>query len=222
MTLAVLAGAACMAVNAQEKKQLCDYDFVRFYGIDFAPVKVVGAAESTAEFLEAFEGINQLLISEPDKYVTPLADRMKKDIVSVNIDNAVANIKNIDVEDLKVNHTAEALTRQDLEFELQDMDIQPADGLGLLVVAGELNKGTDYGTFYYVFFDNRTMEVIDCMAFKGKSGGIGLRNYWARAFYRTIAEINPSKFYSSKKKIKEGFTEGFQAVKEKVTGKESK
>ena len=35
----------------------------------------------------------------------------------------------------------------------------------------------------------------------------------------TIAEINPTKFYQSKKKIKEGVSEGFEAVKEKVTGK---
>ncbi len=140
----------------------------------------------------------------------------------MNIDYVLKNVSNIDADELKINHTADPLARQDLEFELQELDIKPADGLGLVVVAGELNKGTDYGTFYYVFFDNQTMGIIDIMPFKGKSGGMGLRNYWARSFYRTIAEINPSKFYSSKKKIKEGVTEGFQAVKEKVTGKESK
>lgn len=222
MTLAVMAGIACVMVNAQETKSLSDYDAVRFYGIDFAPVKVVAAEETAGEFIAAFSEINRLLITEEDKYVAPLAARISKKIDYVNIDYALKNVGNIDADELKINHTADPLTRQDLEFELQELDIKPADGLGLVVMAGELNKGTDYGTFYYVFFDNQTMNIIDIMPFKGKSGGMGLRNYWARSFYRTIAEINPSKFYSSKKKIKEGVTEGFQAVKEKVTGKESK
>ena len=217
-----MAGLACLTAGAQETKQLSDYDVIRFYGIDFAPVKVVGAEETAGAFIDAFSGINQLFISEPDKYVAPLAARIGKKIDYVNIDYANKLVGSIDSDELKISHTAEALTRQDLEYELQDLEIKPADGLGLVVVAGELNKGTDYGTYYYVFFDNSSMNIIDIMPFKGKSGGIGLRNYWARSFYRTIAEINPSKFYSSKKKIKEGVTEGFQAVKEKVTGKESK
>ena len=85
-----------------------------------------------------------------------------------------------------------------------------------------MNKGTKMGTYYYVFFDCATGDIVSCMPFKGQASGFGLRNYWANSFYRTIAEINPTKFYNSKKKIKEGVTEGFQAVKEKVTGKESK
>ncbi len=89
-------------------------------------------------------------------------------------------------------------------------------------MAGEINKGTKMGTFYYVFFEGPEREIVSCMPFKGQAGGFGLRNYWASSFYRTIAEINPTKFYNSKKKIKEGVTEGFQAVKEKVTGKGEK
>ena len=102
------------------------------------------------------------------------------------------------------------------------LEYPEGDGLGLVVIAGELNKGTKMGTYYYVFFDCATGDIVSCMPFKGQASGFGLRNYWANSFYRTIAEINPTKFYNSKKKIKEGVTEGFQAVKEKVTGKESK
>ena len=39
-----------------------------------------------------------------------------------------------------------------------------------------------------------------------------------RAYYRTIAEINPTKFYQSKKKIKAGVTNGVNTVKEKIAG----
>ena len=72
---------------------------------------------------------------------------------------------------------------------------------------------TEYGTFYYVIFDNRDMSILDTWASKGKSGGIGLCNYWARSFYRTIAEINPSKFYQAKKKVKDGLNKGVETIR---------
>ena len=140
----------------------------------------------------------------------------------VDIDPTLKRIADIDENELIVNHTIEPFTEQDIEFELQEIEYPEGEGLGLVVIAGELNKGTKMGTYYYVFFDCATGDIVSCMPFKGQASGFGLRNYWANSFYRTIAEINPTKFYNSKKKIKEGVTEGFQAVKEKVTGKESK
>ncbi len=218
--VAVMVFASCLSVGAQEKS-VKDYSEVAFYGIDFGLVQVVGASESPAEFLTAFKGINELVLSEQDKYVNFLADRLKKTIQNIDIEPALANIKNIDADDMIVNHSVKPLTMEDVEVELQELDIKPAEQeLGLVVMAGELNKGTDYGTFYYVFFNTKTLKVLDCQPFKGQSGGVGLRNYWARSFYRTIAEVNPSKFYQAKKKVKEGVTEGYKAVKEKVTGAE--
>ncbi|MGM9740413.1 MAG: hypothetical protein ACI3ZP_07385, partial [Candidatus Cryptobacteroides sp.] len=175
--------------------------------------KVVGAAETPEEFIEAFSGINSLLLSEPDKYVEPLATRLKTDIDAVDIEPVLAVIKEIDPEEIKVNQTADALSEDDLKYAIMGLDLKPRNGIGLLVVCGELDKGTDYGTFYYVMFDNKDMTILDSWASKGKSGGIGLRNYWARSFYRTIAEINPSKFYQAKKKVKAGLNKGVEAVK---------
>lgn len=211
LTFVALAGLMNLNLSAQEN--LLDSKSMKFYGIDFAPVKVVGADETASEFINAFEGINNLFVSEPDKYVDPLADRLKKNIEYVNVDYVINMTGSIDATELKVNHTAKELTEDDILYELQDLEIEPSEGLGLVIMAGELNKGTDYGTFYYVFFDNKTMDVLSVMPFQGKSGGIGLRNYWARSFYRTIFEINPTKFYQSKKKIKSKVDEGVDAVK---------
>ncbi|MGM9738271.1 MAG: hypothetical protein ACI3ZT_07675 [Candidatus Cryptobacteroides sp.] len=219
LMMAALAAGFSICASAQEAKSLDSYKSVRFYGIDFAPVQVVLADETAGEFIEAFSGINELFLSEADKYVEPLATRLKMKIDYVNIDYALKSVETIDATELKTNKVPGPLSEEDLVYELQDLDIEPADGLGLFIAAGELNKATEYGTFYYVFFDNKTMEVLDVWPLKGKSGGMGLRNYWARAFYRTIAEINPTKFYQAKKKVKEGISDGAQAVKEKFTGK---
>lgn len=63
---------------AQEVKTLDDYSEVRFYGIDFAPVKVVAANETESEFIDAFGKINNLFLTEPDKYILALEDRLKR------------------------------------------------------------------------------------------------------------------------------------------------
>ena len=188
-------------------------DKFTFYGIDFSLARVVGASESEEEFIEAFKGINELFLSEPEKYVQSLATRMKKEITAVDIDPVLAVVDEIDTEEIKINKTAELLSEDDLKYALLGLDIKPDNGLGLLVVCGGLDKGTEYGTFYYVIFDNRDMSILDTWASKGKSGGIVLCNYWARSFYRTIAEINPSKFYQAKKKVKAGLNKGVDAVK---------
>ena len=219
MTLAALAGIACLTLNAQDTKSLEKYSSVKFYGIDFSLAKVTGVTETPAEFIAAFREIDKLMLSEEDKYVSPMAKRLKLAIKTVDIDPTLKKIEDIDETDLIVNRTPEALSNQDIELEVQSMDIPADEGLGLVVFAGELNKGTKMGTYYYTFFDCKTREIVSCMPFKGQASGFGLRNYWANSFYRTIAEINPTKFYQSKKKIKEGVSEGFEAVKEKVTGK---
>ncbi|MGM9790584.1 MAG: hypothetical protein ACI3Y9_09840 [Candidatus Cryptobacteroides sp.] len=188
-------------------------DKFTFYGIDFSLARVVGASESEEEFIEAFKGINGLFLSEPEKYVQSLATRMKKEITAVDIDPVLAVIDEIDTEEIKINKTAELLSEDDLKYALLGLDIKPDNGLGLLVVCGGLDKGTEYGTFYYVIFDNRDMSILDTWASKGKSGGIGLCNYWARSFYRTIAEINPSKFYQAKKKVKDGLNKGVETIR---------
>lgn len=191
-----------------------------FYGIDFSNTKVVGASESPEEFIKAFSEINSLMLSESDKYVEYLGIRLKKSIDAVDIEPVLEVIKEIDPEEVKINHTADLLSEDDLRYTLLGLDLKPGDGIGLLVACSELNKGTDYGTFYYVVFDNSDMTILDTWASKGKSGGIGLCNYWARSFYRTIAEINPSKFYQAKKKVKEGVNKGVDAVKREFEKKE--
>jgi len=200
------------------QKSVSDYTSVNFYGIDFAPVKVIGADEPASSYVAAFKEINELLLSEYDKYVSTLAGKLKMTVDKVDIQPVVDNLKNIDTEELKPTHTVPELTEQDLLVALQDLNLKPAKGLGLVVTCGELNKGTNSGIFHYVFFDNQTMDIIDVLPIKGKAAGFGLRNFWANAFYRTIQEVNPTELYQSKKKIKEGVTGTWKAVKKKVAG----
>ena len=98
-------------------------DKLTFYGIDFSMASVVGASESAEEFIEAFSGINQLLLSEPDKYVEPLSVRLKKHIDRVDIDPVLAVIKEIDPEEIKINKSADLLSEDDLKYAVMDCPV---------------------------------------------------------------------------------------------------
>ena len=57
------------------------------------------------------------------------------------------------------------------------------DGIVLLIVAKELNKGKNSGIFIALIFDGDTGKLISENEFTGKAGGFGLRNFWAGAIH---------------------------------------
>lgn len=213
ISILAIAAMASFLGRAQDYSFMGNYDAVYFYGIDFHEVKCVGANEPAGDFIRAFEGINNLMVSEADKYVSFIENKLGRPFTAVDIEATTKILDEIDATELKVVKTGNAFSKEDIAFILPDLEIEEKDGLGLVVIAGELNKGTDYGTFYYTFFDNKTMDVVDVYAYKGKAGGFGLRNYWANSFYNTIKEIRPSKIYNAAKKVKGGIDKGVSKVK---------
>jgi hypothetical protein len=58
-------------------------------------------------------------------------------------------------------------------------------GIGVVLIADQMNK-FDKEAFYYVtFFDVKTKVVLFSAYVKGKPGGFGYRNFWLR----TVANI---------------------------------
>jgi hypothetical protein len=179
-----------LSAYAGNSKSDDDMKSISFYGIDFSMVKVSGSSESGREFVDAFGGINDLFLSEPDKYIVPLEKRLSVQFSRVSLDAVIDRNGKIEPSGLKTSDQ-EPFTQDMLQSEIDRLDVT-GEGVGLVVVACKLDKGTDIGTYYYVFFRESDKKVLKYWEKRGASGGIGLRNYWARSFYRTIKSINPS------------------------------
>lgn len=165
---AVVCTVACFGQTDNSKS-------VIFYGVDFSCVNVVGASESESDFTVAFVGINNLLLSEPDKY-----DVGK--MLKLNV-NAVDNEQAVKVASSMLNFKNKKPSVMDLQ---SVVDSYPAsDGNSLLIVAKELNKGRDVGCYVAVLYDNNHTILSTC-DLTGKTGGFGLRNYWARTLYNGL------------------------------------
>jgi hypothetical protein len=65
-------------------------------------------------------------------------------------------------------------------------DTKGKSGLGLIFVAENLHKVTQTGSYYVVFFDQETKEIVDAKQYVAKAVGIGFRNYWAGSIYNIM------------------------------------
>jgi hypothetical protein len=164
-----------------QSKAVIEKDVVDFYGVDFSAVNIVGADEPQSKFIEAFKGINNLLLSESEKF--DVAKYLNVTCKLTNIDNALKQAENITEENFN--------NRNQGEFPLSKIaDAYPeTEGKVLVIVAKELNKGQNSGIFEALIFDGKSKQIIRQKEFTGKAGGFGLRNFWAGALYSGMKKI---------------------------------
>ncbi|MDR1671579.1 MAG: hypothetical protein LBR57_03575 [Alistipes sp.] len=157
---------------------------INYYGVDFSRTKVFGARESGWEFKTAFASINTLVITEWPKY-NP-GRWLGKNIVARDITpTSLANnaIEPGNVETFSSNY---GLNDDDIAEMVAGYEIKETSGTGLVIVGTLLDKSIVAGGFVVVYFDVATRKLLYCMPITGKSGGLGLRNYWAGALYNAL------------------------------------
>ena len=69
---------------------------------------------------------------------------------------------------------------------ISSYDTKGKTGIGLVFVAENLNKVEQIGSYYVVFFDMASKEIIDSERKVGKASGIGFRNYWAGSIFNVM------------------------------------
>lgn len=171
----LLSVTMCFAQKTKDKTK------VYFYGVDFSDVNVVGATESESNFINAFEGINGLFITEPKKY--DIAKFLNLDVLST--DCKIAN------EELAILKDTNFINKESEEIDIPAIIAKyPSnEHFGLVIIAKELNKPYNKGTFIAVIYDGTTHQILSSREFSGKAKGFGLRNYWAGALYSGLKKV---------------------------------
>lgn len=151
------------------------------YGIDFSHAKVYAAEESVEQFAQAFEAINMLIATEPEKYDF---SRVFDKRVEVVLEPMMEILSTCDYSDLKTLSTVS----NDVEcVEIIKHYVLPqTEGVGVVLIAKMLNKPQGNATYDLITFDIATREILTRKEVKGKAGGFGLRNFWARSVYNVI------------------------------------
>ena len=164
---------------AQAQTGVAASDKIIMYGVDYSRVKTIGVTESESALVEAFVGINELLLSQPEKYdCSPLVRKP----LTVDIGPMCRRIRHAD-------YSAMKLYRQDSDCLLDvaeivaDYLLPDTEGHGMVFIAELLDKG-----YHVVEFDIATREVISDWKVETPAGGFGLRNYWANTVYQIICK----------------------------------
>lgn len=170
-------------VTFAQQPDIKDVKEIRYYGIDFTEITVVGANELKEKFLYTFAAINQVVINESKKY--NLEKAFKKDVLQRDInviDKVNAGITRESLRMVAGNFSVESFLTEKLAQMIQKYDIPASDkGVGVVFIAKEFSKPKRKATYYVVFFDIESREIIYSREAYGKAKGMGLRNFWANS-----------------------------------------
>lgn len=174
----------CIVCVMSMKAQDSQSDNIKYYayGVDFSQVEVYAATESVDDFVMAFEGINMLFISEPEKY--NFSRLSIHNTVMLNIESMIERNLAADYSDMK------KLQFKDNELDcssiIKEYELKESDGTGIILIAKTLDKSEGRGIYELVVFDIATRDIITQKLVVGKARGFGLRNYWAHTIYNII------------------------------------
>ncbi|NLX67043.1 MAG: hypothetical protein GXZ19_09820 [Bacteroidales bacterium] len=186
ITVVLFCMGALQQVSGQ-KENLKGISSISFYGVDFTYAKVYGAVETAQQFLVAFEGINNLLESEPVKYSAsktfgiPNAELFNRQVKR--------EIDNISRTELFLGDNRYVVTDAEVDEVVKKIETEGDSQYGAVIICGLLNKTANYGTFTFVVFNQDTREIIFQQEKAGKARGFGLRNFWAGALLAAMKNV---------------------------------
>jgi hypothetical protein len=171
-------------IQAQDKKKAVAEKNITWLGIDFTLARFTLVTEDPAAMVStSLKSINNLILAEPDKF--NLKKFFSKAEVTPDIDMVNERNSKIDPTILVVPDKY-TITPDDVKKVIMNYDTKGKTGTGLVFVAENLHKIEEMGSFYVVFFDMGSKEIIDMERKVGKAGGIGFRNFWAASVYNVM------------------------------------
>ena len=195
--LFLLAATFTMSGFAQTKSDIFGSVPITWLGLDFTHLKFIGGA---AQFKDAgtitngdmrikyFPAWNNLFIAEQKKYDVAGA---------VHRDNVVyATEVTRDVND---KSTADYFTDKPEDYQILNpetiatlvagYDFKGKTGIGLVLFVEGMSKDKVEASMWVTFVDMGSKKVLLTNRMTGGAGGFGFRNYWAKAFYNVLGDI---------------------------------
>ena len=171
-------------MQAQDKKKAVAEKKITWLGVDFTLARFTLITEDPAAVVStSLKAINNLILAEPDKY------NLKKFFSKTEVTNDIdmVNERNSKIDPtILIAPDKYTITPEDVKKVISSYDTQGKTGTGLVFVAENLHKVEEIGSYYVVFFDMATKEIIDSERKVGKAAGIGFRNYWTGSIYNVM------------------------------------
>jgi hypothetical protein len=181
----------CIVVTGFAQSELTINTPIEFCGVDFSIVKIVGATESPSDIKKAFPSINNLFLTEREKY--DIGKYFEKNSVEINVNIVSENNLSVDENSLKVNNADEDPSIENIRNVISKYKTTNP-GVGLVFIATKLDKVLKTGRYYVIFFDKSTKTIIKENLMSGRPGGFGFRNFWAASIYDVMKKCKKADF----------------------------
>ena len=187
---------SCIACQAQTIQDFFSdkAGTVTWLGVDYTHVRIVGefthfkdAGPISGEELrdKYFPAWNLLILNEAPKYDFKgmfMLSALVPDISMVTSLNATADLTQLN------NTNAARLGCPEMRRIVSAYELTEKEGIGVILVAENLNKTIEMAKYFVVIFNMKTREVLLCEEVNEKAGGIGFRNYWAGTLYNLVKD----------------------------------
>ncbi|MDR1762569.1 MAG: hypothetical protein LBR64_01250 [Dysgonamonadaceae bacterium] len=165
-------------------QEISNVQKINVYGVDFSHAGLYALTNDNREIKSGLCRINALLEQEPKKY--DFAKYLKKGISGFCTESTDEINEAMDAKAMKVVSPDYALTDDQINETLDNLNCEGNDGVGFVLIAELLNKTDEKASFVAVFFDEETKEVIYSKLVTGKTQGFGVRNHWAYCVYQVL------------------------------------
>lgn len=176
---------------------------VTWLGLDFSGAKFIGDRErlgSESDIRHLIDAINELMITEADKYNVAAAIQRKtvdNQIEVTNEHNAELDVLAMVSADGK-DHVH--LNRSQVEEIISSYDFKGKSGIGLIFNVESFNKLLEEGSYWITFVNMGTKEVLFTERVTAPPSGFGMRNFWAGSVNGVLAKIKKKEFENWRKK----------------------
>lgn len=176
---------------------------ITWLGLDFSGAKFIGDRErlgSESDIRHLIDAINELMITEADKYNVAAAIQKKtvdNEIEVTNEHNAELDVLAMISPDGK-DHVH--LNRAQVEEIISSYDFKGKSGIGLIFNVESLNKLLEEGSFWITFVNMGSKEVLFTERVTAPPSGFGMRNFWAGSVNGVLAKIKKKEFENWRKK----------------------
>jgi hypothetical protein len=176
---------------------------VTWLGLDFSGAKFIGDRErlgSESDIRHLIDAINELMITEADKYNVAAAIQRKtvdNEIDVTNEHNAELDVLGMISADGK-DHVH--LNRSQVEEIIFSYDFKGKSGIGLMFNVESFNKILEEGSFWITFVNMANKEVLFTERLTAPPSGFGMRNFWAGSVNGVLAKIKKKEFENWRKK----------------------
>lgn len=162
-----------------------------FFGYDFTQARFIGSTSFTdAGGLKDYfiPEWNKLIFLEPKKYALQSPLRLKPGKYSSNTEVLESLNKTIDMKG-RIIDVPYTITEEQARKSIEQYKPEIKEGIGCSFVIESMDRSEAQVTAWVVFFDLSSMQVILIEKMVGKTGGIGLRNYYASGFANITSKM---------------------------------